>query len=105
MNSISKITDINKASDTLANEIDLKIYSGYEIFPSHYYCFDKFHGIARFKDRYSDEYVERFEDIISKKISKYLPEFTGNPDFLHHVYRQYSNILKNAFSVNPKIIQ
>ncbi len=102
---LAGVNDVNKAFELLANEIDNRIYSGYTIFPSHFYSFDRYHGISRFRDKYSTEYAEYFDSLIQSKIDEYLPEFKGNTDFMMHVYRQYSNILKNAFTVNPKIIK
>jgi hypothetical protein len=98
-------TDLNSACDLLANEIDRRIYEGYEMFPSHFYSFDAYHTTSRFKDRYTEEDVKKFELLIDDKIRTLLPEFMGNSDFRKQVYKQYSNVLKNAFTVNPKIIR
>lgn len=104
-NILSDDTDLQTASDVLAAEIDKTIYSGYELFPSHFYAFDKFHDVRRFDNFYTAEKIDEFEQIIDWKISKLLPEFAGNPDFRMQVYRQYSNVLKNALSVNPALIR
>lgn len=102
---IHKNSDLQTATDLLANEIDHKIYYGYELFPSHFYSFDKFHGVRRFDSFYSADTIDLFERILDEKILKLLPEFCDNHDFRMEVYRQYSNVLKNALSVNPKLIR
>jgi len=91
--------DIQTATDTLAQYIDNCIYEGYELFPTHYYSYDKFNNTNTFETKYNENDILLFENILNKKISKMLPEFKDNPDFLKQVYRQYANIVKNALKL------
>ena len=98
-NVIPQDADIQTATEILAQYIDNCIYEGYELFPSHYYSFDKFNNTNTFEAKYNADDIERFENILSKKVNKMLPEFKDNPDFLKQVYRQYANIVKNALKL------
>jgi len=91
--------------DSLAAMIDQRIYASYELFPSHFYCFDKFHSLKRFDHKYSEDDGVLFEKILDNKIKLLLPEFIDNQDFRQHVYLQYANVLKNALTVNPMLIR
>jgi hypothetical protein len=98
-NVISEDSDIQTATETLAQHIDNCIYEGYELFPTHYYSYDKYHNSNTFETKYNENDILLFENILNKKISKMLPEFKDNPDFLRQVYRQYANIAKNALKL------
>jgi hypothetical protein len=98
-NVISEDSDIQTATETLAQHIDNCIYEGYELSPTHYYSYDKYHNSNTFETKYNENDILLFENILNKKISKMLPEFKDNPDFLRQVYRQYANIAKNALKL------
>jgi len=98
-------TDLQTACEILAREIDKHIYSGYELFPSHFYSYDQYFGGTTFSNRYDSEKADEFERLIDKKTALLLPAYARNQDFRKFVYLQYANVLKNAISVNPDLMK
>lgn len=91
----SDFSDLNKkdALAKLAALIDKQIYKEFKLFPFHYIAFDRLSSQNRNNDKYTDNDIKRFDDLLADNIAK-LSDY--NADEVRGKFMEiYSNPVKN----------
>lgn len=95
---IGNFRDKNVAAKYICRIIDNAIHRSYEIFPINYIAYDTLNSTTRFKSKYSDEEILKFNEYIEAQIAKIdLPGLTSDEmDYLRTLMlTMYANPLIN----------
>jgi len=95
---IGEFKDNNMASRYVCRIIDNAIHRSYEIFPINYIAYDRLNSINRFRAKYTDEEVDRFNSYVEEQVAKIdLPGLTAEElDYLRTLLlTMYANPLIN----------
>jgi hypothetical protein len=86
----------NEIVNLFVQEIDKQIHSNYKLWPNNYIAFDLLEQKSRFKEQYSKEQYENFNNYISKTIQ----ELDGNIEDLKKIALEiYANPVKNKENI------